>query len=145
MDAQLIEKQDALRYRFILLKAIGLFCMSGLLVAPGLSGAGRGIQIAVAAIAVCGTILLVSASFRYSRWMAKIIRQPELKNALYNEMYRAYEFNAVGWGFYTFVIAALLLGSTADLTGISARTACYTVLFCGVMATKIAQLILHRK
>ncbi len=90
-------------------------------------------------------ILFVTASFRYSRWMAKIIRQPELKNALYNEMYRAYEFTAIGWGFYAFLIAALLLGSSADLTGISTRTACYTVLFCGVMATKIAQLILHRK
>lgn len=143
MDAQTIEKQDALRYRLILVRAIGFFLMiGGLLLVP--TAAGWSNKYILVAIIGIGTLIFLYGIIRLIAWMRKVNRQPELKKALNNEVYVTYECRSMAGGFGIFIAASLFFGSSIG-ENIPTQTACYAILFCGVTAYHIAQLIFHRK
>lgn len=147
MDPQLIEKEDALRYKLLLLRTIGSFFFIGgmLAIFATFSLRSSPLTLVLGTVALLGCALMVYAAMRLARWLKRIRKQPELKNALYNEMYMHYEYLAASRGFYAMIGLAWFLGSSTTMFTLSTQAACYLVLFGGVMVASICQLIFHRR
>ena len=143
MDAQTIEKHDALRYRLIIIRTVGFFLLiGGIILTPIVSD--RIYAYILTAVIALGSLIFLYGLLRTIFWWRKINRQPQLKQALYNEVYMTYECRSMAGGFGVFIAASLFFGGSIG-QNISTSIASYAILFSGVMTYQIAQLIFHRK
>ncbi len=144
-----IEKIDKRRYRFNLWRAIALVLFVGGVLAqtivPGdtpfwsnfirfIYGTG------------CGLTIVVNMAF--IMLAGRIRRDPELNEALNNEMFRHYTLRSGQSAFYAMMAAGIVLGGmTWHRLGnieIPGEVCCLAILFAGVLAQTVALLVYDR-
>lgn len=141
MDAQLIERLDQRRYKTLLWQTIGFAVFfAGVIAGPHISG--RAAEITACFITGLGVGLFLVATFKSSRNERAIKSDPELREALNNELIKLYRYKALMWSFYTTLATAFILYMASEWwTALTARLACVTIIYTACLSLMIARLI----
>ncbi len=142
-----IECIDKRRYRYNLLRAVGLVLFLGGVLVQSLVPASTPFWGGVISFfygAGCGLTIVVSIAFTYLT--GRIRRDPELDEALNNELFRHYTLRSALWGYYAMMGVGLVLGAITWLgkAAIPGEVCCLSILFAGVLAQTVALLVYDR-
>ncbi|MCD8073355.1 MAG: hypothetical protein LUE10_09435 [Alistipes sp.] len=98
-------------------------------------------------LAICfvATLGLFVGLFKYFRVIAAIKRDPELKSALENEIFKVYQRKALTVGFYTLIGLLGILGPVSRVVAIPADTAFMALFLIGIMAYCVSWLLYNRQ
>ncbi len=137
-----IEKIDKSRYRLNLWRTIALVLLVGGVLAQGIFPENG----FVSYIYGIGAILTCVVNGAFIALMAKIRREPQLNEALNNEMFQLYTLKSALCGYYAMVASGLILGALTwvEIVPIPAKICCLGILFCGAVAQAIALLVYDR-
>lgn len=148
MDAQLIEKLDKTRYRTMLWQMIGFAVFfPTIIIGYEISSVTKELPLPVLLCFLTGfgIGLFTVALIKSSRVKSRIKSDPGLNEALNNEMHRLYEYKSLACGFYSMIVAAVLLGIAGTQFHISLMTICWFIIYVGILALQIARLVYNRK
>ncbi len=144
MDAQLIEKLDRRRYKTLLWQAVGFASMFvGLIAKPYVTG--KAAVYAICFTSGLGIGVFLAASFKSSRNERTIKSDPELLDALNNELIRLYGYKSLMWAFYATLITAATLLFISHRLDITARFACIVIIYAACLSLMISRLVYLRK
>jgi len=142
MDAQIIEQTDRRLYRLRLWQAVGSIWFTTMIVDPYVHN--HLAFTALYSIRAAGVAIFILAAFMISRLRAKINNDPSLKEAIYNELYRANELKAMKWGFWLMLVVACVLTLVIEHIHIPATVICLVLINVGVISASVARLVLNR-
>lgn len=91
-----------------------------------------------------GILLLVIFSVILGIITTRILRDPELRAAVNNEMFLSNDRRAVVWTYYITLTAMLVMFVLVNLTPIDVKLAVGILLYVAVVGAKVCQLIVHR-
>ncbi len=144
-----IERIDKRRYRLNLWRAIALLLFVG-------GGLARTFVpeetpfwgVFILFVYWIGVGLTIVANMTFIMLAGRIRRDPELNEALNNEMFRHYTLRSAQWGYYAMSIMGIVLGGVTwfrfgnvDIPGV---VCCLAILFAGAFAQTIALLVYDR-
>ncbi len=91
-------------------------------------------------------VLLVFGFVKSDTVRLELRYNPELKKILENELVRHYHYKSLKWGYVGMGAACLIFYFTARfIPALTIKTACFAIIYVGVMTVMISQLIYMRK
>ena len=144
-----IERIDKRRYRLNLLRTVALLLFVGGVLARTIVPEGTPLWSDFILFAYglgCGLTIVINIAFL--RLAGRIRRDPELNEALNNEMYSHYTLRSALCGYYAAMGVGLVLGGmtwhrfgNVDIPG---EVCCLAILFAGVLAQSVALSVYDR-
>ena len=145
MDAQMIEKLDRKRYRFMLIETIGLTCfMVGIILNDYLKLGGVAVNVILAIVGIFGIGLALTGSIKSIRLNRKIKADAKLNQALNNELFQLYKYKSMQWGFCTALFTAFIIWCFDRYHALDSSQACWLIIFASLVAVMISQVIYNR-
>lgn len=95
-------------------------------------------------LTVVFALLFIYTSFKNFFTYRKIKRNPELANALGNEMYLSFDYKATLIGLYSTIACALLIYIFEGYFNLSVKLFCMIIIYVSVISTGVSRLILYR-
>ncbi len=144
MDAKLIEKLDRQRYWAVMLQAIALadiFIETTLWYALHWDAVGHTFNIS----GIVGLPLLIVAAVWFTVLRSRIVKDKDLKAALYNEMYTVYEHRSQRIALWVVMCALTICFIFEDIGMLPTRLICEVIFFLGLATLKISWLIYNRR
>lgn len=145
MDQKIIEEIDRRRYRLILWQTVGfavwyvpfLFLFWGVVKEPWFVGA-------LVLPLLVGVAVFGMATFRLAKVTRQIVSDPKLRAAVNNELFIANEYKATVYGYYSTVIAIVILFCVSIFMDIPGKVMGGILILVCALAGKIAQLVFQR-
>lgn len=142
MNGKTIERLDKQRYYAVLLETVGLlFIFIGSLISYIEHAANP--KIIISAPEATGLLLLIVGGAWYGVIWWKTRRNPELAQALYNEMHRQYKYQNQRLALWVIVAAGLVSMFAID-SRFTHVIVTEIIILLGVLTMKISWLILNR-
>lgn len=91
------------------------------------------------------TLLFIYASSRVHKIYQKIKKDPELKQALLNEMYINFDYKAVAAGFYSTLALAVLLFFANYFVELSPKVISMVIIYVAILTTETRRLFLYKQ
>lgn len=101
--------------------------------------------IILAALTGLMTLLFIYASSQVYKIHQKIKKDPELKQALLNEMYINFDYRAIAIGFYSTLVLAVLLFLANYFIELSPKVISMVIIYVAVLTTETRRLFLYKQ
>lgn len=101
--------------------------------------------IILAALTGLMTLLFIYASSQVYKIYQKIKKDPELKQALLNEMYINFDYRAIAVGFYSTLVLAVLLFLANYFIELSPKVISMVIIYVAVLTTETRRLFLYKQ
>lgn len=143
MKTNSIEQMERVRYNLLLMQIIsfGIWFAGMIILQFPLSRIAMTI---CTLLTVVFALLFIYTSFKNFFTYRKIKRNPELANALGNEMYLSFDYKATLIGLYSTIACALLIYIFEGYFNLSVKLFCMIIIYVSVISTGVSRLILYR-
>lgn len=146
MEAQMIEKLDRKRYRYMLVQTIGFTCFIVAVILSDYLKLGGGASGAILAFAGgFGIALGLTGAIKTLLLNRKIKSDAKLNQALNNELFELYKYKSMKWGYCFAMLSALAIWCFDRDQAINSSQACWLIVFISLVAVMIAQVVYNRR